>query len=262
MSSNETKKTLNYSYTEKLSRNATVLSTLSMIPVAAQAGVVHVNSSLSISIDAARSFSYQPIDWDVDGDSIADFRLDAFRTIFYTGTGTYSYGGLSRPYGSLVLGSDGLNGRGMVQNTGEGPEAISALTTGETVGPTLGAGLQWGPSNQNRTMMTSSDYSGFASGSLFGPGNLIGFSFENSSNQTLYGWASVSLDEVALSLTINEWAYENNGGSIQVGQTATVVPTPPAFLMMLSGLALGAGGVLRGRKAREAARKQTENDAV
>ena len=235
-------------YTDKLARNATVLSTLYLLPAVAQAGVVHVTSPLSISIDDARAFDYQPVDWDVDGNSVADFKLEAFRDIFYTGGGGGGSSSYSSSYGvSIPFGSLQLNGgQGMVQTAGTTNTAgISSLNNGDTVGPTLDAAFQWGAS-ANRVMMTSSSYRGFASGSLFGDGSLIGFSFLGDANQTLYGWAQISLDEFALTMTIDQWAFEDSGASITVGQ----VPLPPTFLLMLSGLALGAGGVLRGRKAR------------
>jgi len=242
-------------YTDKLSRNATVLSSLYLLPLAAQATVMHVTSPLSISIDGARAFDYQPVDWDVDGNSVADFRLEAFRDIYYVGSGT-TYGGYSssRNFGRLELNSASLGGQGLVQRLGGNPAEISDLATGETVGPTLGANFQWGPS-VNRIMMSSSSYNGFASGNLYTNGHLIGFSFLGDANQTLYGWAQISLDELNLSMTIDQWAYESNGGNIAVGQISSV-PLPPSFLFMLSGLALGAGGVLRGRKAREMAQQQ------
>lgn len=246
-------------YTDKLSRSATVLSTLYLLPAATQAGIVHVTSPLSISIDGARSFDYQPVDWDVDGNSVADFKLEAFRDIFYSSSGT-AYGGysFSRNFGRLELNSAGLNGMGMVQRSGAFPTEISDLSSGEIVGPTLAPGLQWGPS-VNRTMMSSSSYFGFATGNLFMQGHLIGFSFLGDTNQLLYGWAEISLDENLLSMTIDQWAYEDNGGSIAVGQVSSV-PLPASSLFMLSGLALGAGGVIRGRKAKKQLEEQAMNE--
>jgi len=226
-----------------------------MLPFAAQAGVVSVTTPLSISIDGARAFDYQPVDWDVDGNSVADFRLEAFRSIFYTGTTSTSFGGYgsSRPYGKLQLNSNGLAGQGMVQSSGAAADAIQDLPLGTTVGPSLGAGLQWGAA-VNRTVMTSSNYNGFGVGSLYTSGHLIGFRFQGDSGQTLYGWAEISLDEFALSMTIDQWAYEDSGSSIGVGQVSSV-PLPSAFFSMLSGLALGAGGVLRGRQQRKAVQR-------
>ena len=68
------------------------------------------------------------------------------------------------------------------------------------------------------------------------------------------------MDEFALSMTIDQWAYEDNGGSIEVGQVSAV-PLPPSAFLMLSGLALGAGGVLRGRKLRKAEQERVAENA-
>jgi len=240
-------------YTEKLSRNATALSSLFLLPAVSQATIIQSSSSLTISIEGARWSSYQPVDWDVDGNSVADFRLEAFRDIFYTGSGSSSLGGgygYSIPFGRLELNSAGSN-----QSMVEGAGGVSNLALGATVGPTLDAGLLWG-ANANRVMMSSSSYFGFPTGNIYDTG-FIGFSFLGDTNQTLYGWAQITLDSNTLDMTIDQWAYETNGGSIQVG----AVPLPPSALLMLSGLALGAGGVLRGRKARQAAQEQAAETA-
>ena len=238
-------------YTEKLSLSATMLSTLYVLPAVSEAAVVHVTSPLTLSIEDARAFDYQPVDWDVDGDSVADFRMEAFRTIVYSSS-AYGYG-LSRPYGSLQLNSNGLNGQGMVQNTGDGATNLRNLTPGETIGAALDTGRQWSP-GVNRNILTSSSYFGFPSTSLFDGSNLIGFRFADGGH-TLFGWAVIYIDEALLEMTIQQWAYEDSGGGIQAGQISSV-PLPPSALMMLSGLALGAGGVLRGRKVRKAAQEQ------
>ena len=246
-------------YTEKLSLSATTLSTLYLLPVAAQAGVVSVTTPLTISIDGARAFDYQPVDWDVDGNTVADFRLEAFRTINGNsgGSGSGSYTN-TIPTGNLQLNSVSLAGQGMIQNAGDRAEDIQNLALGSNVGLNLAAGRQWGPST-DRVLMTSSNYSAFTIGNLFGAGNFIGFRFQGDTGQTLYGWAELSLDEAARSMTIDQWAYEDSGNSISVGQVSAV-PLPPTFLTMLSGLALGAGGLLRGRQQRKAAQdKRTEN---
>jgi hypothetical protein len=263
MPPNATNTTSKVSYTEKLSRNATVLSTLSMIPIVAQAGVVHVATPLTTSIDDARSFDYAPVDWDVDGDSVADFRLAAFRTIFYTGSGGgsggYSSYGLSVPNGNLQLQSIGLNGQGVVNDAGGSLANFGNLANGENIGPTLGANREWGVSSINRAVMLSSSYQASTTNGLAIGSNLIGFRFDNS-GQTLYGWAELTLDETTLSMTINQWAYDDTGAGIKVGQISSV-PVPPSALLMLSGLALGAGGVLRGRKARKELEETIQEEA-
>ncbi len=256
---NNVDKCRDYSYTEKLSLGTVTLSTLYMLPMAAQAAVVSVTTPSSIFIDDARFSNYAPIDWDVDGNSVVDFRLEAFRTIAYSSSSGTSGGGygLSRPYGSITLGSNGaLGGQGMLQGAGAGASDIANLSLGATVGSTPDAALQWG-APVNRALMLSSDYSGFATTSLYGAGNLIGFRFLGDAGQTLYGWAEISVDELALSVTIEQWAYEDSGSSIRVGE----VPLPPAFLTMLSGLALGAGGLLRGRRKKQAVQDKAADNA-
>ncbi len=239
-------------YTEKLSRNATALSSLFLLPAVSQAVVIQNSASLTLSIDDARAFDYQPVDWDVDGNSVADFRLEAFRDIFYTGSGSSSLGGgygYSIPFGRLQLNAAGAD-QNLVENDGTG--FATNMTTGANVGPVLDAGLNWG-TNRSQTMMSSSSYMGFPTGNIYDSG-FIGFSFLNDTNQTLYGWAQITLDTNLLSLTIDQWAYETNGGGIKVGQVSSV-PVPPSALLMLSGLALGAGGVLRGRKLKTSLNK-------
>ena len=266
MTTNSDTPSMRISYTEKLSRSVAALSTLYLLPVTTQAEILHVTTPLSLSIDDARAFDYQPVDWDVDGNSVADFRLEAFRTIsifsspaqgFPSGTsGAYIPGWTSsRPFGGLQLNSAAQAGQGLVQRTGGYPQEISDLALGETVGATLNSAFQWGPS-VDRQLLTSSSYTGFASSELFMQGHYIGFSFLGAGDQLLYGWAQVDVDELTLSLSINEWAYDDSGKSIDVGQ----VPVPPSALLMLSGLALGAGGILRGRKLKQ--KMTEENRAV
>ena len=202
----------------------------------------------------------------MDGNSVADFRLEAFRTIsifsspaqgFPSGTSGFYVPGWtsSRPSGRLQLNSAEQAGQGMVQRAGGNQYEISDLALGETVGATLNSAFQWGPS-VNRSVMNSSSYMGFGSYELFMKGHYIGFSFLDASDQILYGWAQVDIDELTLSLSINEWAFDDSGKNIAVGE----VPVPPSALLMLSGLALGAGGILRGRKLKQ--KLTEENKAV
>ncbi|HHJ15499.1 MAG TPA: hypothetical protein ENJ80_02260 [Gammaproteobacteria bacterium] len=242
------------SYTRKLALNTASLASLYALPIASQAGVVYVDGSpLTLSIDDARVFDYQPIDWDVDGNSVADFRLEAFRTINYTGgssttDGSY-YPGLSFPEGRLEL-NDATGGRGMVQNATDSPGGITALNAGDTVGPTLAAGKQWSPP-ATRVLMTSFSYDGFPGNGLFDGTSFVGLRFD-SNGQTLYGWAEILLDTNLLEMSVLRWAYEDSGNRIEVG----AVPLPSAAVLMLSGLALGAGGITRGRKLRQAQKEQ------
>ncbi len=245
------------SYSRKLSLGTASLATLYALPVASQAGIVYVNGSpLTISIEGARAFDYQPIDWDLDGDTVADFRLEAFRTINYTGGSSTYYGsyypGMSFPTGRIEL-NDATGGRGMVQDQGDPAGAVQPLASGETVGPTLAAGRQWGPTAA-RVLMSSSYYFGFPSNALFDGSNFVGLRFD-SNGQTLYGWAELFLDTDMLELSVLRWAYDDTGNEIQVG----AVPLPSAAVLMLSGLALGAGGITRGRRLREARKERVSS---
>jgi len=236
------------SYSNKLALNAASLAALYALPMASQAAVVHVTTPLTLSIDSARAFDYQPVDWDVDGNSVVDFRLEAFRSIYYTSSAS-SYP-LSRNFGRLNL-NDASGGLGMVQNTGDASDRIRPLTAGETVGLPLSAGRQWGPSI-DRLIMSSTSYMGITHFPLQDGSNLIGFRFDDGGN-TRYGWAELVIDESLLQMSIVQWAYEDSGSSIQVGQVSSV-PAPPAALSMLSGLALGAGSMLRRRRSHKSQR--------
>jgi len=242
-------------YTHKLAMTAGSLSVLYAIPYSAQAGVVHVSTPVSNSIDNAR-FGSPTVGWDVDGNSVADFNLTAFRTINYTSGGsTYGYG-LSIPTGRVELDSRGLNGGGIVQAAGSTGSGVSNLSADTVVGPGLPAAFQFGNADATRTVISSSDYNGFASSGFDDViSTFIGFNFIGDLNQVLYGWAEVSVNGFALSATVKQWAYEDSGASIRVGQVSSV-PVPPAVFNMLGGLALGAAGVIRGRRQRRAAQNK------
>lgn len=263
MKNNANQNTGSTTYTQKLAATAGSLSALCMVPLASQAAVVHQTTPLTIAIDdAPGGGGTATIDWDVDGNSASDFYLQAFRTINYTSGGGSSSNGLSIPTGSLQLNSNGQAGQGMVQGQSDPVNRLGNLSLGFQVGPALSSVYQWSPSGVgNRTLMTSSDYNNFIRFpfSGFGP-EYIGFRFTGAGNQTLYGWAEISLNELGGTMTINEWAYEDSGAGIAVGQVSAV-PAPPAILSMLSGLALGAGGLLRSRRQRKAASDSDAREA-
>ena len=68
----------------------------------------------------------------------------------------------------------------------------------------------------------------------------IAFRIDDGSSGFYYGWMSVTLNDDGNSGTINGWAWENSGGSIQVGQ----IPEPSSFALVL----IASLGLLRRRR--------------
>ncbi len=265
-----TKTLINKKYTEKLSRNATFFSSLFLAPTIVHSAVIHNTSSLTISINDARSSPpiiidepyhggtrstfVSSVDWDVDGNSIVDFNLNV-KAYTFRNLDFFSNPDFVGKQGQILLKSNRSNRSNRQSIIGQ-----SSLTTNITVGPTLTSNLQWEKLSGQVSVGTYYNTVTFISPSfndlyLENPiKNYIGFSFIGDTDEILYAWAQVSVDSVALSLTIEQWGYEDNGGSIKIGQISSV-PLPSSMLLTLSGLALGAGGVLRRRKAKKEALK-------
>jgi hypothetical protein len=72
-------------------------------------------------------------------------------------------------------------------------------------------------------------------------------------NAVYYGWMNVTASGIntlsTVTFTLNEWAYDNTGASIRVGQVSAV-PEPSTCAMALAGLACGGSVVFRRRRAR------------
>jgi hypothetical protein len=85
----------------------------------------------------------------------------------------------------------------------------------------------------------------------------VGFSFKHGGT-LCYGWASLTITYSSTpgatyaSLVVNSWAYEDSGLDLLVGRT-TAVPEPAETAVGLGALALGAAGIRRWRKAKQAA---------
>ena len=187
----------------------------------AQAAVVHVNTPLSVGIGGLL------VNWDVDGNSTTYFRLETF-------------------YSSSLS----INGGGafvnLVGSFEDGIEGFDAVASQFDVGPTLPAGHFFGQTNAIfRTMISGAgagpDQLGWAA-----PTQYVGFRFTGVSG-TQYGWASVTLNNPGETITVNEWAYEDTGSRIHLGE----VPAPgTATLAGLALLATGGRGVRKMRAAR------------
>jgi hypothetical protein len=72
-------------------------------------------------------------------------------------------------------------------------------------------------------------------------------------NAVYYGWLNLTASGIntmnTVTFTLNEWAYDNTGASIKVGQVSAV-PEPSTYAMALAGLACGGSVVFRRRRAR------------
>ncbi len=255
-------------YTEKLSRNATIVSSLFLLPASTQAVIIQNSSSLSVSNDNLRtktpiitieqglvseSSFVNSVDWDIDGNSIAEFQLQARSTTFkFSLHSTFSYApsplhfdhsGSTASKSFINLNS---NAQGILQKKGSfalrvGDKTIDtfnpSLPLNTKIGPNINESFTW--SNFDRILNEEGLTQYF-----------IGFSFLDDANQILYGWAEINSTLTAL--TIKQWAYQDDGSSIKIGEgginLSAPVPLPPSALLMLSGLAMGAGGILRRRK--------------
>jgi hypothetical protein len=83
---------------------------------------------------------------------------------------------------------------------------------------------------------------------------LLGVEFLNeNTGATNYGWVSISTTAATgFPATITGYAYENAGGSIMAGQTSNVPEPTTMATLGLGLLCLGAAGIRRWRKAKQA----------
>jgi hypothetical protein len=148
-------------------------------------------------------------------------------------------------------------------NAGPGSTVASGgaalkLSPGFVVGPTLASG---GFSNGHADWYYYGYGNANANGPFFnGTTGYLGLRFEGDTGTvgTQYAWVKVRFDFAAPKLTMNilEWAYDNSGASIAVGDTGqpTDVPVPATPLLTLLGL--GAVGLSAYRRRREAGLKR------
>lgn len=214
---------------------SSTLAALYALP--AGADIIHNDTGLPTA--TTNNGGITDISWDVDGAFGVDFAVT------------------TRGFGppTIVIDSDGRNGQGMVQlPPNAGADEIRNLASGVNVGPTLSAGYVWGPGNQDsRTfLVNSSIVSANADGFVFGD-NFIGFRFD-AGPVRLYGWARINLVNNgggSASLTVAEWAYEDSGAAVRVGDTGSTPSAPEPHSLAL--LAMGAGGLAAWRRRRSAA---------
>lgn len=182
--------------------------------------IVHVTTPLSIGLFNSN------VNWDVDGNGVTDFHLQA-----YTSSSLSINGG-----GAFV---------NLIGSAEDGIEGFDTVASQFDVGQTLPSGYFFGQSNAAfRTMLASSYYLGNDALGWDSPTQFVGFRFIAEGPSIGYGWASVTIDLAEARLTINEWAYEDSGGAIHLGATSSV-PEPASHGLAL--LAFGVAGLRRWR---------------
>ena len=203
----------------------------------ADADVVHVTTPVSIS------FGGGSVPWDIDGGGTAEFNLSTFS---FFGSFSMSINNAAVSNGAnFVIGAGGTTDD--ILNLGP----VSGGGSRADIGPTLAPAYAFGGSsyfNRNLLYVTASlgnaTFDSNAIGFTDGVAGFIGFKFVNDTTlQTNYGWASLTIDLGNPSLSINEWAYDNMGNPIHVGDTGRI--PEPSGLGGLALLALGAAGVRR-----------------
>ena len=129
-----------------------------------------------------------------------------------------------------------------------------------TVGNTVDGNLSFSASVLSIVESGGTVAVGFTSGV---PG-FIGFQFtEDTNNTSVFGWAEVTLTAgTDPNITISEWAFNETGGPIQVGQQVGQTQPVPFEVEGVSGMMalMGAYGVYRWKKQRRAQRKAASNN--
>ena len=213
------------SYTAKISLMAGSLAALAM-PESAQAGIVVNNTPFDVTIGT----SSPPIEWDIDNGGTFEATFGYY--LFIGPVVDFGASGGSRSSGFYFNNSVSL-GQTITSGAINAPFQLSIIQT----------------NNIN-----------FAGGLSDGETGYIAFKFnlDGSSTQAV-GWAEVTgfiNNDTSTGITVSCWAYNDMGGSIQVGEGQTqCVSTPEGDTVPgLALLSMGAAGVTAWRK-----RKQIRN---
>jgi hypothetical protein len=114
---------------------------------------------------------------------------------------------------------------------------LARLPAGTLIGPASNFSTSPGGEVFIDNLTESTILSGFGDG-IWAPASdgYLGFRFNPTGTQELYGWGHVSISDDATILTLKDWAYESSGAPIPAG----VVPEPTTNLLVLTSLAVAA----------------------
>lgn len=205
----------------------------------AMGAIVHNTTQKTFSVTASSNTFYV----DIDNDQNNDLGL------FLKGSVTTSWITLSAAFFKF-------QGQGSV--LGDSSSSAYNLSTGAVVGKTSSVSSQFGrgllayqdfkPSNPATAL---AEYGNFINTTGY-----IGFRFADANPGPKYGWMKLSVDLDAqttkTTVTLYEWAYDNTGAAINVGDTGgggnNSVASPATPLLTLLGL--GAMGLTQYRRRR------------
>ena len=222
------------------------------------AAVNHVDPTdivLSLPTVMAPPGTPNDYDWNIDGDGDVEFQFEANLTNTAATSNFQINVSPIGPGAEFVLSTGG----NVANLANLGTVLKSGLPTGYTWGASAGQTLASGFRN---SISSDDDLFGFTSGD----DGYIGFRFTDGADLH-YGWARITktlveinppmnvVDDfgfgVTATLTIHEWAYEDDPGllGIYLGDSVTSVPEPSSLALA----ALGVAGVTSWRKRRKTA---------
>lgn len=230
-------------YSDKI---ALAAGSLALLPMGAQAGVIHVTGS-PVSLGLSSALGDDAV-WDIDG-------AGGFNPVGRLVHWSYYSGDWSGIYFDSV--GFGFAGMGFVAppSTSDSND-VQQLPIGFRVAATLPAYFWGAASSNSRTPLHSTTNSLHRHDEFIAGDQYLGFRFTDGVN-LFYGWSKWTVDMSSETVTISEWAYNDTAdGAICVGETSgpggvgCAVPEPGTLSLALLGA--GAGGLRAWRKRRQA----------
>ena len=248
----------------KLNKQLAAYSTLAAGVLAAQSADAAVNVSNNIVHVSGETFSIIVAGatvtslWDISGSANVDGSPGA------GSLNPFQFTAYFNPLSATSLAPKALQANrqnasnAWVRPSGAPDNRLGPMAVGKVVGSVLTGGYAF----QTAAIAAFTTGSGLAAGGGFTSGTpglpvsgKVGFRFNSDpggTNQIWYGWADVTID--AQSLTINQWAYKNDGTPIVVG----AIPEPNSLAYLIAGYA-GLVEMRRRRKSRADAREAEMN---